>query len=120
MRCSKLFARTSRADPRVRAQQLKIEARRTRQRALGRSLLALLIPGSGRALDGKLSTALFSAGAAILALILLNAELPTAPFELGALGERAAVWLGRGLFVLAVSLVLLDVRMQLRALRRDG
>ena len=119
-RCSKLFARGTRADPRIRAQQMKIETRRARQRALVRSVLALLIPGSGRAMSGKVSSALFSAGASILAALLILGEQPVAPFELGALGEFAVSWTGRLILVLAISLVLLDVRVQPRTMRRDA
>lgn len=119
-RCSRLFARGSRADPRVRAQQLKIESRRSQQRALFRSGLALIVPGAGRALSGRLSGALFSAGVTVLALALLAGDQPTVPFELGALGQSAVLWLGRLSAVLAISLVLLDVRVQLRTIRRDA
>ena len=119
VRCTRLFARGQRVDPRMRKLQLDLDRRRQRRRAWFRSTVSLLLPGAGRVLEGKvglgaLALVLTGMGAALVSI----PELVPVPLEVGALGRSIPMLSGLAFLVPAYLFGLFDAREHLRRLSR--
>jgi hypothetical protein len=119
VRCTRLFARGQRVDPRMRKIQLEVDRRRQRRRAWFRSALSLLLPGAGRVLDGRVglgALALIMAGMG--AALLWVPEIVPVPFEVGGIGHSIPMLSGLAFLVPAYLFGMFDAREQLRRLSR--